>query len=122
MASNDSSGLRKLFGDARFVAALVDFIGSVALLAATTYAEPRAQDFVKFIIVGLQPLVIAIILSVTSQNNAQTAADAHVTGQQIIADAHVLSNQAVADAHVAATQTAADATRHATDVAAATAL
>ena len=62
-AWTDKSPLGKLLGSRKFLLLVLDTVVSIVLFVAATYA-PGQEEMIKFMVVALQPVVIAVILGI----------------------------------------------------------
>ena len=68
-AWTDKSPLGKLLGSRKFLLLVLDTVVSIVLFAAATYF-PGQEEVVKFMVVALQPVVIAVILGIAWEDAA----------------------------------------------------
>jgi len=60
---NELSPFKKLLGSRKFLLLVLDTVVSIVLFVAATYA-PGQEEMIKFMVVALQPVVIAVILGI----------------------------------------------------------
>ena len=71
-AWTDKSPFGKLLGSRKFLLLVLDTVVSIVLFVAATYF-PGQEEVVKFLVVALQPVVIAVILGIAWEDSASIA-------------------------------------------------
>ena len=69
MEWSELSPLKKLLGSRKFLLLILDTVVSVVLWIASSYF-PEAQEAVKFMIMALQPVIIAVIVAIAWEDVA----------------------------------------------------
>ena len=54
--------MRSMFRSRKFLTLLLDTVISLVVYFVTKYAAPTAADDILFVIVGLQPVILAVIV------------------------------------------------------------
>lgn len=69
MEWNEMSPFKKLLGSRKFLLLVLDTIVSIVLFVAATYF-PGQEEMIKFMVVALQPVIVAVILGIAWEDAA----------------------------------------------------